>query len=193
MKKGKGTLFLFTLLTVAVFCSIACVTRFDHCSGNYYCLTESQNISFSFNKSCSVWIPETLVPKPGICQANGSQCVFVNPCLAWNKTCVPVNYSCTSKTEYKKYISNHTGCMSYRPLPLPMEQCLYINSTCNWYDGCTVWLDCRRGYQCGTVADKYIATHSNFTPSCDTSVGLPRGECIYQSNRCVWSSKYCKL
>jgi hypothetical protein len=186
----KDIFVLFTVLNAVILAS-ACVTRYDDCSGVYLCLSESQNASYSVNSSCPISIPKSLVPPPDQCVLTPDGCVFVNPCIAWNFTCVPASYNCTSKTVYQKYIMNHTGCIPYQPLPLPKQQCLqYSGGTCQWYNGCIVWWNgCANvGYHCGTLIDQYKLNQTS--PMCPSNpVGLPVGECIYQNGSCVWSGK----
>jgi hypothetical protein len=185
--------FVFALLNVVILVSGQCVTRYDHCSGVYHCLSEVHNTSSSYiNPSCPITIPKSLVPPPDPCIPTPDGCVFFNPCIAWNYTCSPVSYNCTLKTVYHKYLKNHTGCYPMiQPLPLPTQQCVWHSSdgTCNWYNGCTMWWNgCTDvGYHCGTLVDQYKLNHT--FPNCPTNpVGLPAGECIYQNGSCIWST-----
>ena len=90
--------FVFALLNVVILVSGQCITRYDHCSGVYHCLSEVHNTSSSYiNPSCPITIPKSLVPPPDPCIPTPDGCVFVNPCIAWNYTCSPVSYNCTLK------------------------------------------------------------------------------------------------
>ncbi|XP_019851432.1 PREDICTED: uncharacterized protein LOC109581606 isoform X2 [Amphimedon queenslandica] len=161
---------------------LTCTLSYDDCTGGYFC---DPGIPDSGN--CSVKIPQNIAPPPSICTENSIGCMFYNPCKAWNKGCYGAVPQCTLESEYIQYNKSNPSCHLYTPAPPPKEECLYIDYKCQWYNECAMWLS-DTGYQCGTIIDKYIYTHS-LTPvkNNGSSVALPPGECINQLGTCTWS------
>ena len=177
-----------------------CTSLYKSCTGTYECTDESQDHIIDCPHS---GVPQNLAPQPGICtNITSDDCEFVNPCKAWNKGCNGYSPQCTLLEEYNDYIAINGTCRPTRTIPLPDKQCLYINNTCQWFDGCAEWMgDCETGYQCGTLAQRYIATNSSETPSCGThpEIDFPEpgepidilspGKCIFQNGSCAITRK----
>ena len=162
-----------------------CSLSYDNCTGEYYCA--SANIPDP-GSHCSVIIPQKVVPPPNICTEDAFECVFYNPCKAWNKGCFGADPQCTLESEYMQYNDTHPKCDFFSTVPPPpKEECLYIDYKCQWYNECAMWLS-DTGYQCGTVIEKYKYTHS--MSSVTQNELLPPGECINQWGSCYWSGKY---
>ena len=197
-------LFLFSVFH-AFLAEDNCTSLYNKCAGTYECTDEFQDHTFDCPHT---GVPKNLAPPPGRCTNTSDNCEFDNPCKAWNKGCIQYNPQCTLVEEYNDYITTNGTCTPTRTIPLPDRQCLYINDTCQWFDGCAEWMgDCETGVQCGTLAQRYLATHSGENPSCGSpshpEIDFPDpggevpghnegpGKCIYQNGSCIITRKLC--